>query len=312
MCYHDSLFESKAKIEGSSFCMLHFPGMKRQPDIPAFMQLVATKEQDAVNGYSLVIQNIYKVRHIVPSAMPRPVSIDQTFHLLTDAGNAGPIADPTEWSDQPEFDPSKFFASVTTGLSYKSSTKEHCEPSALVPYFKMPGILKPVPRTPLSEYSGPQSRIDSLASSVASSTPTSSELYIKTERNTVPVLKTEPGVKAVAKQLFKPQPKDHYDAEPLSVNEDIFGHHSDSDIGGDYVDSDHDSVPIEAVSSVKARSNRAKPASGIGKRGAQKKSTSSQRKRAPLGLDHAMTATTKRHMTEEAGNFDEDGFEIVD
>ena len=97
------------------------------------MQLVPPRQQDTENGYSWVIQNVYKVRNIVPQAMPKPVSIDQGLQLLRDCdsgvgdNSADQVHHPSKWTDSTTFDPLAFLDTVS--------------------YFKTPAILKPIVRT---------------------------------------------------------------------------------------------------------------------------------------------------------------------
>ena len=104
------------------------------------MQLVPPRQQDTDNGFSWVIQNVYKVRNIVPQAMPKPVSIDQGLQLLRDFGigdnSAEQVPHPSKWTDSPTFDPLSFLDSVS--------------------YFKTPAILKPIVRSSPAKATSPK------------------------------------------------------------------------------------------------------------------------------------------------------------
>ena len=135
------------------------------------MQVVAPRDHDATNGYSYVIQNCYKVRQIVPAALPRPVYIDIVPQMLLEAGVRETIDDPSSWSTVCDFDAKAYFADYLF------------QPPQMLASFRPPGILKPkallltspsfsTPR----KYSSPPasasaSAFGSLASSAASSPP---------------------------------------------------------------------------------------------------------------------------------------------
>lgn len=128
------------------------------------MQVVAPKEQDMSNGFSFVIQNVYKARQIVPSALPKPVYIDNACSLLLEAGINDPIDHPSNWSTCIEFDPKEFLANFDF------------VPQPMKATFRPPAILKPLsifPNTPSPKSSclnaSPATAFKSLASSVASS-----------------------------------------------------------------------------------------------------------------------------------------------
>ena len=160
------------------------------------MQLVPPRLHDADNGYSWIIQNVYKVRQMVPSAMPKPVSVDEGLLLLETSGisnDSGPVSHPSKWSDAPTFDPLSFLASVSNdafGPPRPQSHRDHnalADPVPVVQWFKTPAILKPIARSPTAKATlaspGPQVSITSatgnalasLASSVISTPPTASE-----------------------------------------------------------------------------------------------------------------------------------------
>jgi hypothetical protein len=134
------------------------------------MHVVGAREYDTSNGYTYVIQNVYKVRQIVPAALPKPVYIDDACSLLIEAGVDETINHPSTWAADCDFDPKAFFADIAFN------------PPAMVASFNPPGIIKPKaimmpaysPASQSSYNSPPTSgtAFRSLTSSVASS-PTS-------------------------------------------------------------------------------------------------------------------------------------------